>query len=131
MKYFQRTKKEIEIDLEISHNKLREKEYENSQITQYYHNVLEDLALTCSELDDLKDHNAETTQRLKDQLKEVNSELEVIQQTHGRRFQRSQTLANVTVAEPKLRSSVVGKNSLDIVDTLLGSLSTRLKSYQA
>ena len=131
LKYFQRTKKELEIDLEISNNKLREKEYENCQLTEYYHNVLEDLALTCSELDNLKDHNAETTQRLKDQLRELNSELEVIQQTKGKRFQKSHTFASVVNQEPKLRTTIIGKNSLDIVDTLLGSLSTRLKSYQS
>ena len=131
LKFFQRNKKELEIDLEIAHGKLREKEYENSQLTEYYHNALEDLAITCSELDNLKDHNAETTQRLKDQLKELNSELEIIQQTKGKRFQRSQTFIEVINAEPKLKSSIAGKNSVDIVETLLGSLSLRLKSYQS
>lgn len=130
LKYLQRSKKELEMDLEISNTKLREKEYENNQLTEYYHSALEDLAITCSELDNLKDHNAETTQRLKDQLKELNSELEIIHQNKGKRFQKPQTLPEMTMQEPKLKNSIIGKNSVDIVDTLLGSLSSRLKSYQ-
>ena len=131
LKYFQRSKKDLEIDLEISTNKLREKEYENNQLTEYYHSALEDLAITCSELDNLKDHNAETTQRLKDQLKELNSELEIIHQTKGRRFQRSHTLAEIKLQEPKLKNSIIGKSSIEIVDTLLGTLTMRLKTFQS
>jgi chromosome segregation ATPase len=130
LKYLQRAKKEMEIDLEIANGKLREKEYENNQLTEYYHRALEDLAITCSELDNLKDHNAETTQRLKDQLKELNSELEIIHQNKGRKLHRSHTLAEAVCQEAKLKNALVGKTSIDMVDTLLESLSGRLKSFQ-
>jgi hypothetical protein len=127
----QRSKKELEIDLEIASGKLREKVYENNQLTEFYHTALEDLALTCSELDNIKDRNAETIQRLKDQLKDLNCELEIIHQNGGKRIQRSHTMAEITPHEVKLRNSLLGKNSVDMLDTLLGSLSNRLKTFQS
>ncbi|OMJ79040.1 hypothetical protein SteCoe_21023 [Stentor coeruleus] len=130
LKTMQRHNKELEIDYDILTGKIREKEYENDQLTQYYHRALEDLAITCSELDDLKDHNAETTQRLKDQLRELNNELEIIQQSKFKRMRKSYSIVDTVLPECKLKSTMVGKNSLDMVDSLLGSLSSRLKSYQ-
>lgn len=131
LKYAQRMKKELEIDMDIINSKLREKDYENNQLTEYYHSALEDLAITCSELDNLKDHNAETTQRLKDQLRELNNELEMIHQNKGRRTGRAHTVTDIFMQEPKLKNSLIGKNSTDMLDTLLESLSNRLRAYQA
>jgi chromosome segregation ATPase len=130
LKYLQRSKKELEIDIDIVNAKLREKDYENNQLTEYYHGALEDLAITCSELDNLKDHNAETTQRLKDQLRELNNELEMIHQNKGRRSGRAHTVTDIIMQEPKLKNSLIGKCSFDMIDTILGSLNNRLKSYQ-
>ena len=114
----------------ILNGKLIEKDYENNQLTEYYNGALEDLVIICSELDNLKDHNAETTERLKDQLRELNNELEMIHQNKGRRSGRAHTVTDIIMQEPKLKNSLIGKYSFNMIDTILCSLTNKLKSYK-
>lgn len=114
----------------ILNGKLIEKDYENNQLTEYYNGALEDLVIICSELDNLKDHNAETTERLKDQLRELNNELEMIHQNKGRRSGRAHTVTDIIMQEPKLKNSLIGKYSFNMIDTILCSLTNKLKSCQ-
>ena len=114
--------RESEMELDKVKNTLREKEFEIEEVTSFYHKTLEDLAITCSELDNIKDASTENMQRLKDQMSELNSELAV-----ARRKSRgiSQHLS-VRYSTP-FPFNFHGGNAITMVDSLISDLTNKLK----
>ncbi|CAG9330265.1 unnamed protein product [Blepharisma stoltei] len=123
-----KSNKELETELDIYKSKLREKEFEIEELTETYNQTLEELAITCSELDGLKDFNAESTHRLKEQLNELSQDLEIARdktfnlQNHSSNFEKAE--------KPKLKDSMVGQSALTMVDLLLSDLNGKIKQKQ-
>lgn len=125
LKRILRSTNELETDLDIYKSKLREKDFEIDQLTESYNQTLEELGITCSELDGLKDFSIESTQRLRDQLSEITQELEVAR--NKTISMRSGTINKEKPEKPSLKNSMAGQSALNMVDLLLSDLSSKLK----
>ncbi|OMJ86396.1 hypothetical protein SteCoe_12126 [Stentor coeruleus] len=117
--------KNYEIDLDKFRDTLREKEFEIEQVTSFYHQTLEDLAITCNELESIKDLSMESIQKIKNQITDLNLEVEI-----ARRKSRSfSTASSLNAFQPQRASVVISRGSaVGLVDNLLTELQSRLKS---
>ena len=115
--------RDTEIDLEKCRTTLREKEFEIEEVTSFYHKTLEDLAITCSELEIIKDSSIENMQRLKDQISELSLELAMARRK-SRGFSQQVSVKSNSNLHP---FSMNGKNSLGMVDALISDLTRKLK----
>ena len=114
--------RESEMELDKVKNTLREKEFEIEEVTSFYHQTLEDLALTCSELDDIKDTSSENMQRLKDQMSELSSELAA-----ARRKSRGISQHLSMRCSTPFPFNFHGGNAITMVDSLISDLTKKLK----
>lgn len=115
--------RDCELDLEKTRNSLREKEFELEEVTNFYHKTLEDLAITCAELESIKDLTSENTQRLKDQISDLNHELQVARRkSKGLSHNLSQKIQPPTF-------TFTEKDSVAMVDSLISSLSSKLRVF--
>ena len=115
--------REAETELEECKNSIREKEYELEQVTSFYHQTLEDLAITCSELESIKDSSIENTQRLKDQIAELSQEVLV-----ARRKSRGLSQRLTVRGIKPVPVTYAGKSAIGIVESLISDLTTRLRT---
>jgi hypothetical protein len=115
--------RETETELDQCKTTLREKEFEIEEVTTFYHKTLEDLAITCSELDFIKDSSTENMQRLKDQIAELSLELSVARRrSRGISNQYSAKISNANVP-----CVVNGKTAIGMVESLISDLNKKLK----
>ena len=125
LKQAQRKLRHLETDLDFYKSKSREKDFEIDKLTEFYHKTLEDLAITCSELESLKDYNEENTYRLKEQLAELNNELHIAKRKSLKRIQSHKNeMKNVYGS---LKSSMSGQSAQVMLDLMINSLNSQLK----
>lgn len=120
--------REYEIELDKYKDTLREKEFDIEQVTSFYHKTLEDLALTCTELDSIKDSTLENIQRMKTQISELILELAM-----ARRKSRSlsTTTAINAVRQQKTRNTVFAQGpTVGMVDHLILELASKTNQIQ-
>lgn len=122
--------KDYENEVDHLKSKLREKEFEIEQVNEFYNKTLEDLAIACSELDFVKDLSQENMHRLREQVSDLNNELNVakrksvsFQAYFGHRVEQSLQKTN-------MKTILAGKSAQSIVDILLSNLSTSLLKYK-
>lgn len=115
--------KTYEIELDKFKDTLREKEFEIEQVTSFYHQTLEDLAFTCNELESIKDLSMESIMKIKNQIADLNLEVEI-----ARRKSRSFSTASlINITQPQKASIVNFRGSaVGMVDSLLTELASRL-----
>ncbi|CAG9323342.1 NDE1 [Blepharisma stoltei] len=121
IKTLMKNNKDLETELDTVIGKLREKDFEINELTNSYHQTLEDLAITCAEFENLKDYSKENTQRLKDQLNELSQELDNARRKTENIRNRGLNVDN-KILQPSLKSSIVGKSALGMVEMLLSDL---------
>lgn len=123
-----RSKRHLETEMDFYKAKLREKDHEIEKLTEFYHQTLEDLAITCSELETYKDLNKESTYRLQEQISELNHELDVARKISLKRMQdHNRQMKN---GYGSLKSSMSGQRATVMVDLLIDSLSSQLNCYK-
>lgn len=118
--------KEYEIELDKFKDTLREKEFEIEQVTSFYHKTLEDLAITCSELESIKDSSMEDIQRMKNQISELGLEL-AIARRKSRSFSTHTAMNAVRHQKTHLIAYSRG-SAIGMVDNLISDLTSRLKT---
>ncbi|CAG9329876.1 unnamed protein product [Blepharisma stoltei] len=129
IKILMKNNKDLETELDAYKSKLREKDFEIDELTNSYHQTLEDLAITCSEFENLKDYSKENTQRLKEQLNELSQELDNVWRKTESIRNHSSNNENKT-PQPSLKSSMVGRSALGMVDLLLSDLNSKFNAKQ-
>lgn len=122
----------LEIENDHLKSKLRERESEIDDLHNFYQKTLEELAITGSELDALKNHSQENTQRMRDYITELTQELEIVRKHQKiaaeRQMYQTQSMQN----EFKYRFDVKlhGKEASEMIDVLISSLNINITEYK-
>ncbi|CAG9330658.1 unnamed protein product [Blepharisma stoltei] len=120
---------EMELEMDMMKSKLREKDFEAEQLNEFYNKTLEDLAIACSELDVLKEYSEENTQRLKDQISDLNNEL-MVARRKSIDIRAYLSRSDSAISRLSIKSSLDGQSSKTIVDILLSNLNANLMKYK-
>jgi len=121
--------KELETENEALKLRLREKDAENQDLRSFYHKTLEDLAITGSELDYVKNASQENSQRMKDHINELQQELELIKKSHNNSSEMEQPPPD-TKNEFKFQFDVDGTDALEMIDSLILTISSNITEYK-
>ena len=118
--------RESETQVEWTLSKLREKDFEVQELTGHYEATLEELALATDEVESLNAALAEQTRQFQQRTKELTCQIEATTKLHPQItvFVNSQPKRS---PPSQLSRSIVGQNSLGMVDTLIESLQARAK----
>jgi hypothetical protein len=122
-KKIHKVNRDLETEIDDTTLKVREKDCEIDDLKNYINKTLEELAITCSELDAFKEFSQESTQRLKDHIGELSQELEVVK--------RRPTLLNSHDSSEvrsgfKLKLNLHGKTAQSNIDSLIQALRSQV-----
>lgn len=121
--------KEIETDNETLKARLREREQDITDLTNFYHKTLEELAIAGSELESVKNKGQEDTQRLRDCVNELTQELEVVKRPCIQNGEQEQPPPEKDF-KCKFDVNVQSKDALDMIDSLILTISSSITEYQ-
>ena len=111
--------RDLETEIDGLWTKVRERECETQDLREFYENTLEELAITCSELERLKDTSQENTQRMKEHISELTNELLMARRkSHALHYDHD--YATDRTRTPSF--SIYGKNAVGMIDSIIKSL---------
>lgn len=99
----------LETELEVFYSKVRQRDFELKDLREKYSQTLEELALTCCELENVKFYSYEAA-------KKTRSDMRTTQKTWKHRPSQS------------ISSSMAGQDAVSMIDHLIESLACRLSS---
>lgn len=122
----------LEIENDHLKTKLRERESEIDGLHCFYQKTLEELAITGSELDALKNHSQENTQRMRDYISELTQELDIVRRHQKISAERQKQQNTSMQNEFKYRFDVKlhGKEATEMIDALISSLNFNIVEYK-
>ncbi|CAG9313360.1 unnamed protein product [Blepharisma stoltei] len=122
--------KEVETENEVLRGRVREKDQNIGDLTKFYHKTLEELSLAGSELERIKTTKEKESQKLKEHVSELTQELQIIRRPNLQAAELEQPPPEKDF-KIKFDTNVQNKDPLDMIDSLILTISNSLDEYKS